>query len=250
MGDAPVALVQGHAAVRDSDLQANTDRYVRESQTKLPDATKGQPKILLKRMKFYYARIWVEITPLRILWWSDRSTSRPPDEWRAPDGTVMPESDPEPPGPVPPPWRQPPTDWRPVARRALSVLPLADLTTVDDEGVPQCIPVRAGGALEGDSVVVHVGDGAPALRAGPACLTLHGHAERFTGQENHTFVGTLELGGGDPRFEVQRALADWSLVGNRASIAGSFLSAGRTLSPRLKAEAARRGQPVPKVRFG
>jgi hypothetical protein len=249
MGSAPVALVQGHAAVRDLDLQANTDRYARVSQSKLPDATKGQPKFLLKRMRFYYARIWIEITPLRILWWSDRSIAEPPEQWRAPEGTVKPESDPAPPGSLPPAWREPPSDWRPVAQRALSGLPLADLTTVDDQGVPLCIPVRTTPGLEGDAVALHVGAGAPDLLAGPACLTLHGHPERFTGQENHTFVGTLEVGEGAPRFRVQRALADWSLVGSRAKTAGSFLSAGRALSPRLKAEAARRGQPVPKVRF-
>ena len=225
MGDAPVALVQGHAAVRDSDLQANTDRYVRSSQEKLPDATKGQPKFVLKQMKFYYARIWIEITPLRILWWSDRSTSRPPDEWRAPDGTLRPESDPAPPGSVPPPWRQPPTDWRHVAERALSVLPLADLTTVDDDGVPQCIPVGAGAALEGDTVVLQVGAGAPTLRAGPACLTVHGHAERFTGQENHTFVGTLEVGGAAPAVRSRAGIG-------RLEPGGQPSEHGRVLSER------------------
>ena len=85
--NAPVAIVQGHAAVRDADLQANTDRYVRDSTMKLPDATKGQPKFVLKRMAFYYARIWVEITPVRIRWWADRSLAGPGEEWRAPPGT-------------------------------------------------------------------------------------------------------------------------------------------------------------------
>ena len=59
-------LVQGHAAVRDADLQANTDRYARVSVEKLPASVEGQPKAILRRMVFYYARIWIEITPVRI----------------------------------------------------------------------------------------------------------------------------------------------------------------------------------------
>jgi hypothetical protein len=249
MADAPVALVQGHAAVRDSDLQANADRYVRASTTKLPDATKGQPKFVLKRMAWYYARIWVEITPLRIRWWSDRAMAEPAGEWLAPSGQALPASDPAPAGTAPPAWRPPPVDWRSVADRALDTLPLVDVTTVDGDGFPVCVPVGVVG-IDGDTVELAVGAGAPVLPAGPGCLTVHGHAAHFTGQENHTLVGTLDTGGGSPRFRMERALADWSLVGNRASTAVSFLAAGRSLRPRLKAEAARRGQPLPKVRFG
>jgi hypothetical protein len=245
----PVALVQGHAAVRDADLQANTDRYIRDSLAKLPDATKGQPKFVLKRMAFYYARIWVEITPLRIRWWEDRTLAGTPGEWRAPAGTALPESDPAPRGSDPPGWRLPPPDWRSLTEHALAELPFADLTTVDDDGFPLCVPVIPG-ALSTSGIDLGIGDGAPPLCDGPACLTLHGHPERFTGQENHTLIGTFENATGSPRFAVERALADWSLAGNRARSAMSFLAARRSLAPRLAAEAARRGQPVPKVRFG
>ncbi|NUS07573.1 MAG: hemerythrin, partial [Nonomuraea sp.] len=67
-GDA-VVLVQGRATVRDADLQANTDRYVRDSQTKIPDAFAGMPWFLVKRLTWYFARIYVEVTPERITWW-------------------------------------------------------------------------------------------------------------------------------------------------------------------------------------
>jgi hypothetical protein len=246
--NAPVAVVQGHAAVRDADLQANTDRYARESVIKLPEATKGQPKFVLRRMTFYYARIWIEITPLRIRWWSDRSLAGPSREWRAPPGVAMPESDPAPRGSDPPAWREAPSDWRSLTEHALANLPLADLTIVDDEGIPLCLPVSARGLSDGIVGLV-LGDGAPTLSDGPACLTLHGHDAHFTGQENHTLIGTYEAANGSPQFRVERALADWSLTGNRAISTMSFLSARRSLMPRLAAEAARRGQPVPKVRF-
>jgi hypothetical protein len=242
----PVVLVQGHAAVRDADLQANTDRYVRVSAEKLPEATKGQPKFLLRRFAFYYARIWVEITPLRIRRWEDRELAAQPQEWRLEPEPPLPSSDPEPPGRRPPPWKDVPPDWRAATARALRELPLADLTVIDGDGYPVCVPVSAG-ELVGDEVALRVGAGAPSLPDGPACLTVHDHDERFTSQENHTLVGTLSGDSDGPKLRVARALANWSITGNRAKIAVDFLRNGRRLAPRLKTEAARRGQPVPRV---
>jgi hypothetical protein len=84
---------------------------------------------------------------------------------------------------------------------------------------------------------------------------MHAHPEVFTGQENRSFVGRVVPETGTPgtgttaRILVDRALADWSIVGNRAQSALGFLRKGRLLSPRLRTEAARRFQPVPTVRF-
>jgi hypothetical protein len=242
----PVVLVQGRAAVRDADLQANTDRYVRCAQEKLPATTKGQPKLLRRRLAFYYARIWIEVTPLRMLWWPDRTLAEPPRRWSAGADVRLPESDPPPQGRRPPPWLKPPANWREVAARALRNLPLADLTVLDADGYPLCLPVTAG-ELVNDEVPLRVGAGAPRLSPGPACLTVHGHDERFTTQENHTLMGALVPESGGPRLRIERALADWSLTGNRAQVAIGFLAKGRRLAPRLQAEAARRGQPVPTV---
>ena len=243
----PVVLVQGHAVVRDADLQANTDRYTRVTMAKLPEATKGQPKFLLKRMKFYYARIWIEIVPQRILWWASRDLADQPRTWFAESSGALPQSDPAPSGSQPA-MAEPSEDWRPIAARALRELPLADLTFVDGEGYPVCLPVAAG-ELAGDEVPLTLGSGAPEPQAGPACLTVHGHGETFTGQENHTLIGALVQGDAGPRLRVERALADWSATGNRAQVAIGFLRKGRLLAPRLRDEAARRGQPVPEVRL-
>lgn len=246
-GASPVVLVQGRAAVRDAELQANTDRYVRAAMAKLPEATKGQPKMLLRRMRFYYARIWVEIAPVRIRWWSGRDLAEAPGEWRIDSGAVLPESDPAPSGRQSPAWLAPPAEWREIAARALRELPMADLTVRDGDGYPLCLPVAAGLLQAGDEVPLTIGPGAPELPDGPACLTVHGHDEKFTTQENHTLVGSLHQGPAGPRLHVERALADWSLAGSRLKIAAGFIRKGRALSPRLSAEAARRGQPVPDV---
>src|SRR5262249_4908821 len=143
VGDAPVVLVQGHAAVRDADLQANTDRYARVSVAKLPASVEGQPKAILKRMVFYYARIWIEITPLRISSWADRSLAAPAQVWQAAPDLTVPESDPAPAGRQPPAWLEPPPRWQEVAARALRELPFADLTVVGADGLPICVPVTA-----------------------------------------------------------------------------------------------------------
>ena len=54
--EAPVALVQGLATVRDANLQANIDRYVRLSMAKLPAVYDGQPRFVLRSLAWYFAR--------------------------------------------------------------------------------------------------------------------------------------------------------------------------------------------------
>jgi hypothetical protein len=241
-------LVQGHAAVRDSDLQANTDRYVPASIAKLPGSVKGQPKFVLRRLTFYYARIWIEVTPLRMLWWPGRELGVPPLEWRTDADLRLPESDPAPSGRQSPAWLDPPSGWRDLAATALRELPFADLTVLGGDGYPLCIPVKAG-EIDGEEVALEIGDGAPELRGGPACLTVHGHDAQFTKQENHTLMGELLNSPAGPRLRVERALADWSLSGNRAQVTAGFIAKGRRLTPRLEAEAACRGQSVPTIKL-
>lgn len=248
MAGQPVVLVQGLAGVRDSDLQANTDRYVALSAAKLPGTVQGRPRAVLRRMAWYYARIWIEVTPLHLWWWPDRGLSAPPQRWDAPEGTAGGLSDPAPPGKAPSAWAAPPPRWRPLARAALERLPLCDVTVVGANGFPLCLPV-SGATLVDDGITFRLGPGAPALVPGPGCLTLHGHPERFTGQENHTFVGTVRADHDGACLYVERALADWSLVGGPLRMGVGFLSKGPKLRRRLGAEAARRDQPVPKVRF-
>lgn len=77
----PVVLVQGYAAVRDANLQANTDRYLRLSMRKAPHAYKGMPPFLLRRTPWYFARVWIEVTPARI--------SGPPWPARAKDQSTL-----------------------------------------------------------------------------------------------------------------------------------------------------------------
>jgi hypothetical protein len=247
--DPPVVLVQGLATVRDADLQSNTDRYVRVSMEKLPDATKGQPRFVLRRLAWYYARIWIEVTPLHIRWWPSRRLEGPTRAWDAPEGTAAPLSDPAPSGKQPDPWLSPPASWRRAAKSS-ERLPLHDLTVIDGNGFPLCLPVT-GTEPAARGYRLHLGEAAPTVGAGPACLTMHAHAVPFTGQENRTIMGTVEPGadGGTLSFAAERALADWSIVGGRLRSGVGFLAKGRRLGPRLRAEAQRRFQPVPEVRL-
>ena len=250
IADPPVVLVQGLATVRDSDLQANTDRYVQLSMEKVPEATKGMPPFLLRRLAWYYARIWIEVTPLHVRWWPSRNLEEPARTWNAPEGTAAPLSDPAPSGTQPSAWLAPPASWHAAAHEA-GRLATHDVTAVDVNGFPLSLPVMRSELID-DGFRLTLGGAAPPMETGPACLTMHWHPERFTGQENRTIIGTLEppaRPADGVHFRAERALADWSLAGGRPGIALSFLSKGRRLAPRLATEAQRRFQPVPTVRL-
>jgi hypothetical protein len=247
---APVALVQGLATVRDSDLQANTDRYVRLAMAKLPDAYEGQPKFMLRTLAWYFARIWMQVTPTRVLWWPAGRLDEPPQEWTAPEGTSAPPSDPAPPGKQPASWSEQPSDWHVAAEMALRELPFRDLTFVGNDGFPVCLPVT-GISLEAEAFHLDVARLADASPEGPACLTFHAHDAGFSYQQNRVLVGRVSpTDDGALVFEVERLLGDWSLPSGRLATTIDFMfRKGRRLRPRLKAESARRGQAVPKVRL-
>ena len=63
------------------------------------------------------------------------------------------------------------------------------------------------------------------------------------------FVGQVQQDAQSYRFVVERQLGDFSLAGSKLQSTWSFMMNGRKLAPRLAAEAQRRGQPVPAVRF-
>jgi hypothetical protein len=241
-------LVQGWAAVRDGDIQANTDRYIRSSLHKLPEAYQGMPRVVLRTLTAYFARIWIQVTPTRILWWPSEQLDERAQEWRVPGLAEAPPSDPAPPGKQPAPWKEPPTDLGASIRSAVERLGQRDLTWVGPDGFPISVPVldvhQTGRSLE-----LGLGRHLPAAPEGRAALTFHAHPESFTGQENHTFVGTVRVDAGTYVFDVERVLGDFSLAGNRLVSTVGVLRNLRRLKPRLESECARRGQPVPQIRL-
>ena len=242
-GAGHVVLVQGRATVRDADLQANTDRYVRESFIKAGAGFGGMPWFLVKRLSWYFARIWVQVSPERIVWWPGGDLSRAPQRWVGPADSTTPASDP---APTRRPGARsiPPTDWRPFADRAAR---LGDpVITMVAAGLPVAVPARSAMRTEqGYDLVLPAG--VPAT-GGPVCLSFHRHGPALEWQENVVLVGTASVTDDRASVRVERALTDWSLAGTRRERSRSFLGRGKVLRRRLTDEAARRGQPVPRVR--
>ncbi|WP_432934234.1 hypothetical protein ACQPZZ_20190 [Microbispora sp. CA-135349] len=249
---APVVLVQGRATVRDADLQANTDRYVRESLAKTGAGFAAMPWFLVKRLGWYFARVWVEVTPERIVWWPEGDLSRAPEIWTGPGDVAVPASDPAPTGPRLPSRSAPPPDWRPFADRAARLgepvvtMVATGVTGGAGEGMPLAVRTRSA-VRTGAGFDLRLPAGVRAAE-GPVCLTFHRHGPAMEWQENVVLVGTATGEGDRLSVRVDRALNDWSLPRNRRERNRSFLGQGRMLRKRLQAEAARRGQPVPRVR--
>lgn len=244
----PVVMVYGHATVRDANLQANTDRYVRSSLVRFPGTVKGMPRFMLRRLSWYYSRIWIQVTPMKILWWPEGNTDRQPQIWNALAGTQAPPSDPPPKGAGSGNWTKPPEEWRTGAAYAAANLGLPVITVVDADGYPVLMRAKKV-SLEDDGFRLTLGTGIPLQPAGQACLNFHSHPEVFDRQENMAFTGTVSGSGTDAFFKVERRIGDWSLRGNKMLAGFAFLSKGRILTPKLKIEAERRGQPIPVIRF-
>lgn len=251
IANSPVVLVYGQATVYDADLQANTDRYVRLALSRF-QMFRSMPSFLYPYMTAYLARIWIAVTPLKVLWRPGGDVGSDSHIWFAPEDTQTPPSDPPPkpllashkPGPTPS------TDWRKDMVYALDQLGIPILTVVDEEGYPVAFRVL-GGYLESDGVRLDLLPSMPTTTQGRACLAFHTlriQQGEMVENENMSFVGDLSGSGGSVHFKVERRLTSVSM---KRSLRG-VLSVVLTLMgfrKRLKAEAARRDQPVPEIHY-
>jgi len=239
-------VVQGLATVRDADLRANSARYLAVSNARFPQTYAITPTALLRSMAFYWSRIWVEVTPVRVLWWPNGDLDNAPQRWLPAAAVTAPPSDPAPTGRGAGSWKTTkPVDWKRRTRGALDRLGMPVLTTVTTDGWPLPLRVRdAEPTASGFRVRPPAGVG---VVPGAASLTFHGHGEVFDSQENIGLVGSCRVNAdGSVDFEAQRALNDFIVPKNPVRRMIYLAAAGRRLSKRLDAEAARRGQTAPK----
>jgi hypothetical protein len=202
-------LVQGTAKVDDADLDANRERYWRESWEKLPGTRDMHPPRLLRGMfGWYYTRIYVRVRPERVFVWPDGDPTKPPavhdshvEEVRS--GHI--EEPLEPHAPV----AGGGTAWDGRIEELGRRYPEAVLSWVAPDGFPLAarLPVGVDPAARRVGLGAEVA-GVPMLE-GRACLTAHSHGPRFEWQENFQVRGDL-VSSGD----------GWSLVPHK--LVGGF----------------------------
>jgi hypothetical protein len=232
-----VVSIAGLATVRDSDFQANLERYITETiVTPVLD-----PKIVdwntVRQAVTYLTRILVCITPTHIRWWKDQAAmDQPPREWKAPKGMKAPPSDPAPSGKPSEAakWPQPP--WPELAERAIAKGDIGHVTLCDEEGYP--LPIRARKITRthaGFDLVVP--KGAP-WSSGKASLS-------FRGRE--MFVGEVAFENGRGVFRVERSLPILPLTDDFTQVITPNEENKAKLMKRLRHELDRRGKSIPVV---
>jgi hypothetical protein len=187
----PAVLVQGTAKIEDEDLEANRERYYRESQEKLP-AVKQMlpPKFIQGMFEWYLTRIYVCVRPERVFVWPEGDFSREPELY----GSHMEEvrsghaEEPESP-PVPGPGG--PIAWDGRLRELGRRYPSAVVSVMAPDGFP--MSARVGIETDEPAGRIRLKEdpmGVP-LAAGRACLTAHDHHPEFKWQLNFQVRGNL-----------------------------------------------------------
>jgi hypothetical protein len=233
----PVVSIAGLATVRDSDFQANLERYVTETiVTPVLD-----PKIVdwhtVRQAVWYLTRILVCITPTHIRWWRDAAAmDQPPQEWKAPKALTVASSDPSPAGKPSEAAKWPQPSWQELAERAIASGDFGHITLCDVEGYP--LPIRALKIKRTDAGFdLVVPKGVP-WSSGKASLS-------FRGRE--MFLGDIVFQNGRGDLRVERALPVLPLTEDYTQVISPNEGNKAQLMKRLRYELDRRGKPIPVV---
>lgn len=235
LADQPVVAIAAIGAVRDADLQANTDKYVDRFLAEHPNIGPTDWDTL-KTMTNYWVRIWVECTPCRVyLWPTGKLNDEAPMIWEAPPGMDFPSSDPAPAKKGTPRARWPAEPWVERAEAVLHQFPRPILTSMTEDGFPLPMPTNSARMnQEGFELDIPV-HGPVRAEEGNACLSFGALA---------TFTGHLSPGVQGTNFVVDR------LIGNLPSIFQNEGEQFDAMAKRQVAELERRGQPMPEIRKG
>jgi hypothetical protein len=187
-------LVQGTAEIDDTDLDANADRYFRESGEKLPATKKMHPpKFVRGALRWYYARIYVKVRPERVFVWPEGDPDVAPEILDAHQEEVR-SGHVEEAAVVHAPVSGGGVPWDDRMQELGSRYPEAVLSWVAPDGFP--LAVRLPIALDQGAKRIRIEvepEGLP-LAEGRVCLTAHSHGEGFEWQENFQVRGDLVRG--------------------------------------------------------
>ena len=243
MEDAPQVLVQGTADVDDADLDANRERYLRESAAKLPETVKmAPPKALRRFFDWYYTRIYVHVRPERVYVWHGGDATNEPQLFDAHMEEVRSGHDEEPES-APAPAEGGPMAWDDRMDELGSRYPHAVLSLVAPDGFP--FSVRLPISVDRDAHRIRLGGGVLGLPVQPglACVTAHDHHPEFVWQRNFQVRGDLVEEDGGWALIPHKLIGGFELPPS-STIAKYRLNAGRMLRYRKKAkqELRERGQ--------
>ena len=188
---APTVLVQGTADADDRDLDANRERYRRESAEKLPGAAKMYPPKALQRLfNWYFTRVYVHVRPERVYVWPGGDATREPQLFDAHLEEVRSGHDEEPEGPPPAVEGGSPV-WDERMDELGARYPEAVLSLVAPDGFPFSVRVPISVDRAERRVRIAAGAiGVPVL-PGLACVTAHDHGPDFGWQRNFQVRGDL-----------------------------------------------------------
>jgi hypothetical protein len=200
-------LVQGTARIDDEDLDANAERYFRESALKLPATKERHPPAFIRRfLSWYYARLYVNVRPERVFVWGEGDAASEPDihdarleEVRSGHSEeALEPHEPAAGGPI---------AWDSRMDQLGDRYPEAVVSWVAPDGFP--LSVRLPVSADRDARLVRLGAepaGMP-ITAGLACITAHRHGPNFEWQQNFQVRGDLV------RDDAGWALVPHKLVG-------------------------------------
>lgn len=240
IGDPPMVLVQGTATVDDADLDANRERYWRESTAKLPGMADMHPPAFIRSLfNWYYTRIYVHVRPERVFVWPGGDVTSEPELYDSHMEEVRSGHDEEPDVPLAPPSGGEPA-WDERIGELGRTHRDAVLSIVAPDGFP--FSARVGVRADAGERLIRIAEepaGMP-LRPGPACVTAHVHDETFSWQRNFQVRGDLVEDSGGWAVVPRRLVGGFELPKSRLAAWRENLGKIRRFRRTAKRELARR----------